>query len=137
LEAAIGVGQLNRSEQIISRRKEIADTYNNAFSDLIEYMQLPSCPSDRTHSYMLYGIVLKNEKKQKFVNYLENLNIETRDLLPLINQPIYKELFGNIEDNYPIAKWINNSGFYIGCHSYMNDSEINFVIEAIRNYFKK
>jgi perosamine synthetase len=136
MEAAIGVGQLNRSEEIVTRRKEIADIFTKHLSSYSEYIQLPMCPKNRTHSYMLYGMVLKGETKTNIVNYLEGLNIETRDLLPLINQPIYKKLYGDLEKEYPVAKKINESGFYIGCHSYMSDSEVNYIIDAIKLYFK-
>lgn len=137
MESAIGLGQLSRAKEIVARRKQIADYFTSELSRYSNYIQLPCCPEDRTHSYMLYGIVVHNESKKRLVNYLENLNIETRDLLPLINQPIYKRLYGNLEDKYPIAKWLNNSGFYIGCHPYMSDDEINFIVEAFHNFFAR
>ncbi len=137
MEAAIGLGQLARAKEIIRRRKEIADKLTEGLAPLQEHLQLPSCPPDRTHSYMLYGIVVKNSHKRDLVNYLESLNIETRDLLPLINQPIYKRLFGNLEKDYPAARKINNSGFYIGCHSYMTNEEVDFIIEAFHSFYKK
>ena len=136
MEAAIGVGQLARVDEIIKRRKQIADYFTQELSPYEEYIQLPSCPPDRSHSYMLYGITLKNSPKKRLVNHLESLNIETRDLLPLINQPIYKRLFGNIENQYPVAKWVNNSGFYIGCHPYMTNDETVFIVEAFHSFFR-
>ena len=84
---------------------------------------------------MLYGVVLRQENKTRLVNYLENLNIETRDLLPLLNQPVYQRLFGQVEDQYPVARWLNQSGFYIGCHYYMTDSEVEFVVQAFQEFF--
>lgn len=135
LEAAIGIGQLNRRDFIIKRRSEIAKKYLTELSVLSEFIQLPICPPDRTHSYMLFGIICKKCNKRELVNYLENLNIETRDMLPLINQPIYKRLYGNIEKNYPVSKWINENGFYIGCHPFMKEEEVDFVIQAFKNYF--
>ncbi len=137
LEAAIGIGQLARADEIVLRRKEIAEKLTTGLSEFQDHIQLPSCPADRTHSYMLYGMVTKNSDKKELVNYLENLNIETRDLLPLINQPIYKKMYGDLEKDYPIAKNINNSGFYVGCHPYMTDEEVNFITEAFRSYYKK
>lgn len=136
LEAALGVGQLERHEEIVRRRLAIAEYFNAEFSGLDEVLQTPTCPEDRTHSYMLYGLVLKKESKTELVNYLENLNVETRDMLPLINQPVYVRRFGNLEDKYPVAKWINSNGFYVGCHSYMTDSEVEFTATAIKNYFE-
>jgi dTDP-4-amino-4,6-dideoxygalactose transaminase len=137
MEAAIGLGQLNRAAEIVARRKQIAEHFSRELSQYSDLVQLPSCPSDRTHSYMLYGLVLRNESKRRLVNYLENLNIETRDLLPLINQPIYRRLFGNLENVFPVAKWINDSGFYIGCHSYMSNDEISFVVDSFHNFFRQ
>lgn len=135
MEAAIGIGQLSRKEQIVTRRREIAERFTRGLAKFADYIQLPSCPRDRTHSYMLYGVVTKKDFKRKLVHYLEGLNIETRDLLPLINQPIYKRLYGNLEERYPVAKWLNSNGFYIGCHSYMEDAAIEFVIEAFHDFF--
>ncbi len=84
---------------------------------------------------MLYGLVTRDGSKQKLVRFLEDRNIETRDMLPLINQPIYKRLYGNLENEYPVVKWINHSGFYIGCHSYMKDKEVEFIVKTFDNYF--
>jgi perosamine synthetase len=136
MEAAIGLGQLERMDEIISKRKIIAERFTNGLKNLSTFIQLPSTPKDRTHSFMLYGVVVKNDTKKELVRYLEDLNIETRDLLPIINQPIYKRLYGNLEDKFPIAKWINESGFYIGCHSHMKDEEVEYVIKAFQNFYK-
>lgn len=136
LEAALGIGQLARADEIISRRKKIAEYFTSELAPYSDVLQLPSCPSDRTHSFMLYGLVLRQDSKKQLVNCLEHANIETRDLLPLTNQPIYAKLFGNdLEDRYPVAKWINRSGFYIGCHSYMADAEVEFVVKTFHEYF--
>ncbi|MDX2003537.1 MAG: DegT/DnrJ/EryC1/StrS family aminotransferase [Chitinophagales bacterium] len=136
MESAIGVGQLAKSDEIIRRRKEIADKLTAGLSDLQDFIQLPSCPPDRTHTFMLYGLVTKQETKWELCKFLENLNVETREMLPLINQPIYKRLYGNLEENFPVAKWINSNGFYVGCHSYMKEAEVDFMIDAFHEYFR-
>jgi perosamine synthetase len=137
LEAAIGLGQLGRSDQIVERRREIAQYMNGELQKYSDEIQLPMCPDDRSHSYMLYGMTMKNQTKWEMVKYLENRNVETRDLLPLINQPIYKRMFGDLEREYPIAKKINESGFYIGCHSYLSDHEVEFIVESVSSFFDK
>jgi perosamine synthetase len=135
MEAAIGIGQLAKADKIVARRRQIAEHFGRELAPYDDVLQLPTCPSDRTHSYMLYGLVLRREQKKRLVSYLENLNIETRDMLPLVNQPIYRQMFGEIESHYPVAKWINESGFYIGCHSYMTDEEVEFVVRAFHEFF--
>jgi dTDP-4-amino-4,6-dideoxygalactose transaminase len=105
--------------------------------DLQEYLQLPIIPNDRDHNFMMYPVVLKHGNKKDLVHYLETNLIETRDMMPLLNQPIYRSLFGDIEDSYPIAKWINTNGFYIGCHQYIKVDELDYTIEILHVYFKK
>jgi dTDP-4-amino-4,6-dideoxygalactose transaminase len=137
LEAAIGLAQLENRDFIIRKRKENAEYFMKSLKDLEKFIQLPYIPSDRDHMFMLFPIVLRNQPKQELVNFLEENLIETRDLLPLLNQPIYKKLFGDIEHEYPVAKWLNQSGFYIGCHQYLTEEEKAYVVEKIHEFFRR
>jgi dTDP-4-amino-4,6-dideoxygalactose transaminase len=137
MEAAIGLGQLEHKDEIINRRKYNANYLTEGLKDLQEYLQLPIIPNDRDHNFMMYPVVLKHGNKKDLVHYLETNLIETRDMMPLLNQPIYRSLFGDIEDSYPIAKWINTNGFYIGCHQYIKVDELDYTIEILHVYFKK
>ena len=106
--------------------------------DLEEFFQLPFSPTGRKHAFMLYGLVLKKGSKESLVNYLEENLIETRDLLPLVNQPIYKKLYGgNIEENFPVAKYLNNQAFYIGCHQYITKNDLDYIVRVFHRYFQK
>ena len=99
-------------------------------------LQLPTQPADRDHSFMLFGLVLRDQDKTPLVNFLEDHGVETRDMLPLLNQPVYKKMFGDLEPKYPVARALNRSGFYIGCHQYMTPADADYVIETFRAYFR-
>lgn len=137
MEAAIGLSQLNRKDSIIKRRKEIAATYLRGLRDLSEYLKFQEAPKGVENVYMLFGIVLDDEDKTKLVNYLEENGIETRDLLPLVNQPVYKSYFTKKQIDYPVATKLSKSGFYIGCHQYLSDKDVNYVIKKFHDFFKK
>ncbi|MDE1860596.1 MAG: DegT/DnrJ/EryC1/StrS family aminotransferase [Candidatus Micrarchaeota archaeon] len=136
LEAALGLSQLKRKDHIVARRKEIAARYLKGLSDLKEYLQFQYTPPDRDNVYMLFGIVSKTGKKEDLVNFLEQNGIETRDLLPLLNQPVYIKRFGNIEGKYPVAKRLDESGFYIGCHQYITDDDIEYIVGKFHEFFR-
>ena len=68
--------------------------------------------------------------------WLEDHAIETRYVLPLINQPVYRRLFGELEDRYPVAARINRASFYIGCHPEMSDDDVEYVIDAFHRFFR-
>ena len=48
LEAAIGLGQMERSDEVIERRQQIAQKYTLGLENLSEFIQLPTIPDDRT-----------------------------------------------------------------------------------------
>lgn len=137
MEAAIGLGQFEQKDQIILRRRQIAKHYTETLRKYDKVLQLPAIPDDRDHNFMMYPIVLKTDGKKEFVNYLERNNIETRDMLPLVNQPIYKEYFKDASKQYPVSEWLVRSGFYIGSHQYLTDAEVEYVTDTISEYIER
>ena len=84
---------------------------------------------------MVYGLVFKGGDKTPLVNFLEERGVETRDLLPLTNQPVYRKFFTD-PTHYPIARSLNSSGFYIGCHPGMTMDDADYVVEQFRVFFR-
>lgn len=136
MEAALGLAQIERSEEIIATRKSNAKKLSEALSDLQNHLQLPFTPEGFEHAFMMYPIVLKNNlKRDPLIIYLEERNIETRYMVPLINQPYYLKLFGDLSSKFPNATYVNNHGFYIGCHRGIGDAEIKFISDTLHQYF--
>ena len=67
--------------------------------------------------------------KAALCSWLEERGIETREMLPLTNQPCYQGRFW--PDDFPVAKWVNESGLYIGCHQNLTIEDLD-NISAIR-----
>lgn len=137
IEAAIGLAQLATKEKMLELRRAVAKRLTEGLQEFGGYLQLPITPPDREHAYLMYGIVMHDEDKTALVNFLEERGIETRALLPLLNQPIYKRLFGDLEKQYPVARKLNRSGFYIGCHPYMTVKDTDYVVHVFRQFFRK
>jgi perosamine synthetase len=137
MEGAIGVAQLERRMDTLRKRQENAISYTDGLADFTDHLQLPSIRPESEHAFMMYPIIVKSDKftKRDIVNFLEKNNIETRDMNPLINQPIYIKLFGDIEDQFPVAKNINKNGFYIGCHQEITEEERSYVIAKFNEFF--
>jgi perosamine synthetase len=138
MEAALGWGQLHRLPQIIAARQANAKWYLEKFKRFEQWLQLPSFDSGKQeHAFMMFPIVIKRDApftKMDLVEHLETLNIETRDMLPLINQPVYRYM--NIDPaDYPVADWVNNYGFYIGAHQGLTEEHKNFIDKAFSEFF--
>ncbi len=140
MEAAIGVAQLERKNEIVTERQRNAAFLTHKLKKFESELQLPKLRENSEHVFMMFPIVIKSSRftKEKLVNFLEENNIETRDMVPLTNQPVYKKIFGNdLEEKYPVAKWINRNGFYIGCHNEMTQQDLEYVAAKFDEFFGK
>ena len=135
LEAALGLAQLENWQDMIAKRKRNA---NYLTKNLHPYgaqglIQLPYIDTHNSSAWMMYPLVMLGEDKWGMCNYLEESGIETREMLPLTNQPCYNGLFN--EADYPVAQWINESGFYIASHQSLSLDDLDYMIDTISNYF--
>ena len=139
MEAAIGLSGLTDKDKMLKKRRQNA-AYLTAGLKKFKDLQLPQIRPQTEHAFMMYPLVIKKDskiKRDRLIYFLEKENIETRYLMPLLSQPIYKKLFGNIEENYPVAKWIDKNGFYIGCHQELKRSDLDYVIYTFEKFFQK
>ena len=140
LEGAIGLGQLENRDIIMGNRKKNAAYLTDKLQDTKDVLQLPETPDYVDHSYMMYPIVVKKEAsftREDITHFIEAKNVETRPMLPLLNQPIYQEIFGDIEKDYPVAEWIDHNGFYVGCHHGLTEKELDKIVEGIHDFLEK
>ena len=140
LEGALGLDQLESRDFIMNTRLANATYLTEQLQDFQDYLQLPWYPNYVTHSFMIYPILIKKDapfERDDLTHWLEHHNIETRPMMPLLNQPLYKNLFGDIEHQYPIAEWINHYGFYVGCHHGLKREHLDKIVGCIREFFDK
>jgi perosamine synthetase len=129
MEAALGCAQMER------RHETVAARYTAGLQVLSDVLQLPTAPAGFEHVHMLYPLVTKHKSKYDLVVFLESHGIETRDLLHLLGQPVYRKMFGDLLPKYPVAEHLHHHGFYIGCHQYITDDEVEYVLDLIHSYF--
>lgn len=136
MEAALGVAQLDDWQTMVAARRSNAATLTDKLTPFSDRMQLPAIRPGCEHSFMMYPIVLRDLPKRELVNFLELRGIETRDMLPLTNQPVYKKLLGIRDEDYPVARWINDSGFYIASHQDLKDADLDYIGEVFTEYWR-
>lgn len=133
IEAALGLEELKLLPSYIRRRQQLAARLFVGL-DRIDELCLPLLGD---YAYMMFPVVLREGSrvsKWSLMRFLEKRGIETREMLPLINQPCYKRL-GINPSHFPVTDWINRNGFYIGCHPGMKDEDIPYIVDAFRRFF--
>lgn len=139
--AGIGRGQLRVLEERIAKKKEIFETYREAFKEIRDIEMMPICEYGEPN-YWLTTITLKENSKVKPIDIilaLEKENIESRPIWkPMHIQPYYKEydFYSHNEEGISIAEDIFNRGICLPSDTKMTENEQKIVIEIIKGLFK-
>jgi dTDP-4-amino-4,6-dideoxygalactose transaminase len=132
IEAAIALSELERWEENIAQRRTNAARLTMLLRPFEDKIQLPSTPEGYTHSYMMYAAVCREGvDREALLMHLENSGIETRYLFPLLSQPVYQKLFPGMLDRYPVAKYLEKQGFFIGMHQGLDENDVQFIAQVI------
>lgn len=138
MEGALGLAALKDKNIIIRKRQWAGKEITRSLKMFSNFFQLPKIRKGSSHIYMFFPLVIKDERieKEDFLLFLEENGVETRLFMPLLNQPIYKKIFGDIEDEYPVAKRLVDKGFLIGCHQYLKETDIKYLANLFKRYLK-
>ncbi|MEM2002427.1 MAG: DegT/DnrJ/EryC1/StrS family aminotransferase, partial [Candidatus Methanomethylicaceae archaeon] len=96
MSAALGLAQLGRIEELLSKRERVAQWYNERLRD-VEGVQIPYiAPTTTRMSWFVYVIRLAPEiNRDRVMAELEKRGIPSRPYFPCIHlQPFYRERFG-------------------------------------------
>lgn len=134
LESALGFAQLGDLDAIIKTRQANAEYLTERLKPLRDFIQLPTVRENTESAFMMYPIVVLSGNKTELMNYLEAHGIETREMLPITNQPCYVGRFN--EADYPVAAWLNACGLYFGCHQDLTCGDLDTIAETLTAYFQ-
>ena len=129
MEAALGVGQLVRLPETIRRRNQVAGWLTERLQS--DRLQLPVIGEGNEHAWMMYPIVCRDPAdRDPLVIALERAGVETRLLMPILDQPCYAGMFD--PDEYPVAKQRLTDGFFVGCHQGMWPKDADYIGDIVR-----
>lgn len=126
--AAIGLAQIERVNDILERKLQIASLYADKLKALpIRYHQPVG---DVVHSYWICSILTKAaDICDSTRRALANAGVETRPLFPPIHlMPIYHGAPGD----FPIAEDISRRGFNLPSYPELTESDIDRIVDVIR-----
>jgi len=135
VQAAMGVGQIERIEETVARKREIAHAYDAALSD-IPAVQLPSEMPWALNVYWVYGIVLGDECETDALQLMMQLRargIETRPFfLGMHEQPVFQQMGLFHDEHYPVAERLARRGLYLPNGLAISRDQIAEVTAAVR-----
>lgn len=130
LEAALGVGQIERIGEVLEARRHVAAALTSAL--IHEDLQLPIVAGGNEHAFMMYPMVcLRPGMRDRLVVALERGGVETRFLLPILGQPCYRGILEYSAGRFPVAEHALENGFYIGSHQHMSAADVEHVAKIV------
>jgi len=125
--AAIGLAQLNKLDEMNSRRGNIINKYLEGIKDLKTIK--PIFPyNTKKHAYWYFGI--KTKKRDDLILFLKNRGVATGvHFYPLTLQPLF-----NKYNNCPVAESIWKEFVTLPSHVDLIDEEVNFVIDSLKEF---
>ena len=134
MQAALGVAQLERIEDIIARKRWMGREYSRQLAG-IRGLQLPVEEQWARSVYWMYGVVLSETSgmdANAFAEALKKRGIETRPFfLGLHEQPVFHKRGLFLRERYPIAERISRQGLYLPSGLALTGEQLNKVCQAV------
>ena len=129
MNAAFGLVQLSRIEEIRSKRKAMFNRYLENLKDVPE-ITLPINTYDS--DWLAIPFMAKN--RMALLTFLENNNIQTRVCFAgnITRHPVYREYLSD----FPNADRIMAEGFLLGAHHGMVLEDVDYVCDKMKEFLK-
>jgi len=136
MQAAVGLGQLERIESLIERRMEIHAIYNDTFSKT-EFFKEISIPQNTQIVNWLESPVLKEGcgfDRNQLIEDLAKESIETRPFFyPISQMPAYSR-FGL---NDPYSDYFSSHGINLPTYTQLTDDDVKFIAQNLCDHLEK
>ena len=141
IQGAMGVEQLKKLELFIEKRRRLANLYNNLLKDVPEVIT-PTEKKYTRHTYHLYPILIDIDSRAlartEFINKLREYNIGASvHFIPLHLHPYYQKTYGYKNGDFPVAENLFEREVSLPLYPRMNDGDVRYVVEAIKEIMGK
>jgi perosamine synthetase len=135
LQAALGLAQLERIDEIIEKKRWIGKQYTERLNNM-PGVQLPIEESWARQVYWMYGMVLDKclgMDATEFAEKLKSNDVETRPFfLGLHEQPVFHRMGLFENEKHPVAEHIARQGLYLPSGLTLTESHVEQVTESVR-----
>jgi len=135
LQAALGLAQLERLDEFVTRKRSIGRRYNQLFAEL-PAVQLPLPATDYADNvYWVYGLVLDDDvpfDASEAMRRLAGRGVGTRPFFwPMHEQPVFLKTGRFAGENLPVAERLARRGFYLPSGLALTEEQIDTVATEV------
>ena len=134
IQAAIGLAQFEKIDELVERRRSNAALYNSILGD-VRWIRLPPQKEWAKNVYWMYSIMVDDEfgtTRDDLLKHLADKGIETRAFfIPMHQQPVFAQMGMFKGESYPVAEELGIKGLYLPSGSGLTTEQIEQVCSAI------
>jgi len=134
MSAALGVVQMSRLDELLSKREQVAAWYGDRLNE-IPRIETPIVETSTTRmSRFVYVIRLdKKINRDQFAKQLESRGIPVRPyFLPIHLQPYMTERFGWREGDFQVTEDLGRRGLAVPFSGVMTEEQVDYVCRVIQ-----
>jgi len=140
LQAALGLAQLERLDEFVTRKRRMGRRYTELLRN-VEGIELPIEKTEYADNiYWVYGLVLKDDilfDADEAMRRLGEHKIGTRPFFwPMHEQPVFHKMGLYTGETYPVAERIARRGFYIPSGMALTEAQMEKVAEEVKRMMK-
>lgn len=134
MSAALGLSQVSRLDSILDHRENVARMYSERLADVAGLSVPEVLPETTRMSWFVYVIKLdEGIDKTDVIRQLDERGVPSRPYFsPIHLQPIYREMYGFEDGDFPVTEAISQRTLAIPFYSLMPEDEVEYVCQQIR-----
>lgn len=142
MQAAVGMGQLDKLPLFIQKRKDNFVKIYNELSKYEKFLILPTATKKSDPSWFAFPITVKEDSgftRNNITAFLEKNLIQTRLLFAgnITKQPAYLDIECRIIGDLNNTDNIMKNSFFIGVYPGINDKQIAHIAMVFKDFFSK
>lgn len=135
IEAALGVSQARRFEEIAAQRREMATYLNRNLSD-IDQLSVPALPDDRKRVYLFYNLRLSGpDLRDRLREHLDDRGIPTQ----VTYEPVHLTEYYRTEwepGDLPVTESVSERILTLPFHLELSQDDLDTLVGAVRDFFR-
>jgi perosamine synthetase len=133
MQAAIGVAQMGRIDELLDRKKSIFQTYDSLLSEIKSLSLLPSNDWSE-NSYWLYTLILNDHKEGARDQLIENLGSRGIDARPGFYPMHVMEPYAEYgHGDYPVANYLSANSICLPSSFGLSNEAILHIVEIFKD----
>jgi perosamine synthetase len=134
IQAAIGLAQIERMDEIVAKKRLLGQTYTERLRN-VPGLQLPVEEPWAKQIYWMYGVVLDESSGLDAIEFARCLKANAIDTRPFFlgmhEQPVFLERGLFRSERYPVAERLARQGLYLPSGLALTDAQLEQVCEAV------